>query len=474
MKSLIEPIVEAVKAGKSSARQQVEEALKRAEENKDFNIIISETRERALKRADEIDNSIKVGKDAGKLAGVPFIAKDNFLTFDGDTTAASNILKRFEAPYQATAIEKLEAEGAVCIAKANLDSFAHGSSTENSDFGPTKNPHDKSRVSGGSSGGSAASVALEVVPFTIGTDTGGSIRLPASFCGVVGFKPTYGLVSRYGIVAMASSFDVVGPMTKTVYDSALVLDIMAGKDRSDSTTIERDESYLTSNILRPTSKLRFGLVKEYMTDNVDPEVKNRIMESVDKLKDIGHEVEEVSLPSLPLALAVYYIVVPAEVSSNLARYDGIKYGFSDQSASSLDDVYGLSRDKGFNDENKRRILTGTYVLSSGYYDAYYLKAQTVRTKIINEFNAAFDEFDYLIGPVSPTPAFKLGENAQDPLKMYLADIMTVASNLTGCPAISIPSGEAHGLPIGTQLIGPQKSDAGLLNLGAGLQEALNG
>jgi aspartyl-tRNA(Asn)/glutamyl-tRNA(Gln) amidotransferase subunit A len=474
--SQIQPIVESVKNGKSTARQQVEEALKKIEANREYNAIISTIQDRALKRADEIDNKIKSGEEVGRLAGVPFIAKDNFLTFDSETTAASNILKGFRAPFQSTAIEKLEAEGAICVAKANLDSFAHGSSTENSDFGPVKNPVDKARVPGGSSGGSAVSVALGFVPFALGTDTGGSIRLPASFSGVVGLKPTYGRVSRYGVVAMASSTDVIGPLTKSVHDSALILDVMAGKDQFDSTTLfERPDTYLPdAKIPTLAAKLKIGLVKEYMSDEVDAGVKSRINEVALKFQSLGHSVEEVSLPSIQLSLPVYYIVVPAEISSNLARYDGIKFGLSATDANDLKDVYGLSRDRGFNAENKRRILIGNYVLSSGYYDAYYKKAQTVRTKLINEFDDAFKHYDVLLGPVAPTTAFKLGENTSDPLKMYLADIMTVSASLAGIPAISIPVGNIDGLPVGVQLIGQQASESELFALGSQIEGVFNG
>jgi aspartyl-tRNA(Asn)/glutamyl-tRNA(Gln) amidotransferase subunit A len=465
----INDIAADVKSGKLSARQLVEGALAKIDYKKEYGAVISTVRENALKRADEIDSKVKNNEQAGRLAGVPFIAKDNFLAFGAPTTAASNILKNFDAPYQATAIEKLEAEGAILVAKANLDAFAHGGSTENSDFGPTKNPYDKSRVAGGSSGGSAASVALDIVPFALGTDTGGSIREPASFCGVVGVKPSYGLVSRYGVVAMASSTDVIGPLARNVEDAALVLDVMAGKDERDGTTLQnRSQSYLPQSI----GSMKIGLVKEYMTKEVDPAVRDRIQNTAEKLRELGHTIEEVSLPSLPLSLAVYYIVVPAEISSNLSRYDGVKYGLSVPGANNLQEIYGKSRDQGFNDENKRRILVGTYVLSSGYYDAYYRKAQIVRTKLINEFSQAFTNYDMLLSPVSPTPAFKLGENTADPLKMYLADIMTVSANLAGIPAISVPAGDVDGLPVGAQFIAPYTKDQSMLSLAAQLEKEL--
>jgi aspartyl-tRNA(Asn)/glutamyl-tRNA(Gln) amidotransferase subunit A len=453
-----------VKSGELKSVDLVKKSLAKIEETKDYNAIISTLDERALKRAEEIDANPK-----GKLAGVPFIAKDNFLTYGGKTTAASNILKSFEAPYQSAAIEKLEAEGAICIAKANLDAFAHGSSTENSDFFTTKNPHDETRVPGGSSGGSAASVILDIAPFALGTDTGGSIRLPAAFCGAVGYKPTYGLVSRSGVVAMASSTDVVGPLTKTVEDSAIVLDVMSGKDELDSTTIDRDKkSY--AELSGDLSGKKIGVVKEYFEEGLQPGVKMAMDEAMNKLSGAGAELEQISMPSLPLALAVYYIICPAEVSSNLARYDGQRYGYSAPEANNLDESYLLSRSKGFGAEAKRRIMIGAHVLSSGFYDAYYKKAQTVRTKIINEFDQAFKKYDFLIGPTCPDVAFKIGEKASDPLQMYLTDIMTVAANISGHPAISVPAGQSENLPVGLQFIAPHRADRQLLEIAKGFEE----
>lgn len=452
----IAAIANDVKGSKRKAVDLVEEALKTIEDKKDYNAIISTLETRARARAAEIDK-----KPSGRLAGVPFIAKDNFLTLGGKTTAASNILRPFDAPYQATAIEKLEAEGAICVAKSNLDAFAHGSSTENSDWFVTKNPHDKTRVPGGSSGGSAVSVALDIVPFALGTDTGGSIRLPASFTGVVGVKPTYGRVSRSGVIAMASSTDVIGPLSKNVDDAALVLDIMSGKDELDSTTIDKKNQDYTKADFNFTGK-KVGIIKEYMDEGLDEGVRQAVGQGVDKIKTAGAQVETVSLPSLPLALAVYYIVCPAEVSSNLSRYDGQRYGYFASDAKTLDESYELSREQGFGAEAKRRIMIGTYVLSSGYYEAYYKKAQTVRTKIIDEFKDAFSKYDLLVGPVSPTPAFKIGEKSADPLKMYLNDIMTVAANITGNPAISMPCGMAGNLPVGLQIIAPMGADFEML------------
>lgn len=472
MKSKITPIVEAVKAGKKTARQFIDESLARAEAVEGYNATISLVADRARARADEIDKKVASGEDAGRLAGVPFIAKDNFLVFGAPTTAASKILENFEAPFQATAIEKLEAEGAICIGKANLDAFAHGGSTENSAFGVTKNAVDDARVAGGSSGGSAVAVALDIAPFALGTDTGGSIRQPASFNGVVGVKPTYGMISRYGVVAMASSTDVVGPITRSVEDAELVMDIMAGRDERDATTLPDFFSKTTSG---DASKKRYGVIKEFMGEGVDSEVRELVQRQVDALRDQGHVVDEVSLPMVKYALAMYYIIVPAELSSNLARYDGIRYGVRSEEAKGVSDVYEKSRSVGFVDENKRRVMIGNYVLSSGYFDAYYQQAQKARTLLIEQFSELFNTYDALLGPVAPTPAFKIGENASDPVKMYLADVMTVPPSLAGLPALSVPVGETvSGLPVGLQIIGAQRTDADLLALAKTIEREVSG
>jgi aspartyl-tRNA(Asn)/glutamyl-tRNA(Gln) amidotransferase subunit A len=451
-----------VQAGKTKAADLVEQALQAIEAGTEYSAIIVTTADRARERAAAIDAHIAAGESVGRLAGVPFIAKDNFLVFGAETTAASNILRGFEAPYQSTAINRLEAEGAICVAKANLDAFAHGSSTENSDFMVTKNPSDITRVPGGSSGGSAAAVMLNMAPFALGTDTGGSIRLPASFTGAVGYKPTYGLVSRSGVVAMASSTDVIGPLTRTVDDAAVVLDVMAGTDPLDSTTIDPEPSgYVLSDDVSLAGK-KVGVISEYMGEGLDPGVKRQIESALEALKNAGAELTPVSLPTLPLALAVYYILCPAEVSSNLSRYDGQRYGYSAPDVANLDQSFKQSRSQGFGKEAKRRIMIGTYVLSSGYYDAYYKRAQTVRTKLIQEFATAFEKVDLLVGPTAPSVAFKIGENTADPMQMYLTDIMTVAVNLAGIPAISIPAGTSEGLPVGLQLMAAQKQDRALL------------
>jgi len=446
----------------SSARAVIENVIKLAKDNADFHALLNLTEERALKRADEVD----AGKITGKLAGVPFVVKDNFLAFGAPTTAASKMLENFDAPLQATAVEKLEAEGAICIGKANLDAFAHGGSTENSAFGPTKNAIDPTRVAGGSSGGSAAITALNVVPFALGSDTGGSIRQPASFNGVVGIKPTYGTISRYGVVAMASSTDVIGSFTTNVADAELVMEIMSGRDVRDMTTLP--DFFKIEAQASPKQKI--GLIKDFMTDAVDIDVRNRINEYADKLRADGHIVEEVNLPMAEYSLAIYYIIVPAELSSNLARYDGIRYGYRADGIKTLAELYGQTRDQGFVTENKRRIMIGSYVLSSGFFDAYYLQAQKARTLLINEFDELFKTYDVLIGPVAPTPAFKLGENTADPIKMYMCDIMTVPASLVGLPAISVPAGVSEsGLPIGVQLMGPMRSDAKLLALARSME-----
>lgn len=448
-----------------SARQMVEEALLKAKEAAGYNALTSIMEEHALARADEIDAKIANGW-SGELAGVPFIAKDNFLVFGAPSTASSKMLENFETPIQATAVEKLEEAGAICIAKANLDSFAHGGSTENSAFGVTKNAIDQERVAGGSSGGSAVAAALDIVPFTLGTDTGGSIRQPASFNGVYGVKPTYGTVSRFGVVAMASSTDTIGVFAKTAKESDLVMKVMSGLDKKDMMTVP--DFWQTAEAPK---NAKIGVVKEFMGEGVDEEVRNLTQDYIEKLRKAGHEVEEVSMPISKYALAMYYIVVPAEVSSNLARYDGVRYGLRSKNAKTLGDVYGMSRDEGYEAENKRRIMIGSYVLSSGFYDAYYLKAQKARTLLIEEFNKIFEKFDFLISPVAPTPAFKIGENAHDPLKMYMSDIMSVPASMAGLPAVSVPAGKAsNGLPVGVQIIGKMKSDADILALADSLEE----
>ena len=465
-------IVANVKSSKTSALELVQKALSNIEKYKEYNSVITTLESSALGRAEQIDKDIEEHKDPGLLAGVPFLAKDNFLVLGAETTAGTNMLRGFIPPYQATAINKLEAAGAICVGKTNLDAFAHGGSTENSDFGVTLNPIDKTRVSGGSSGGSAAAVALGIVPFALGTDTGGSIRQPSAFCGVVGYKPTYGLVSRSGVVAMGSSLDSIGPIGTRSDDLALVLDVISGRDELDATTIEKNPlGYLGLNSV--IKGQRIGVVKEFLGNGVAPDIRKAVDSVLDLLKDKGAQIDEVSLPSTSLALVCYYIICPAEVSSNLSRYDGQRYGYS-SNADDLEHSYLNSRAGGFGKEAKRRIMIGNFVLSSGYYDAYYKKAQTVRTKIINEFNQAFMNFDFLVGPVTPITAFKIGSKIDDPVSMYLADEMTVSANLVGIPSVSVPIGvDTDKLPIGFQIMAPQNKDRELLGMVKAMQEEID-
>ena len=463
----ITELVQQIAARKTTAREQVEASIAKAHSVEEYHALLSLTEERALARADEIDAKIANGENAGVLAGVPFVVKDNYLAFGAPTTAASKMLEHFNAPLQATVVERLEAAGAICIGKSNMDAFAHGGSTENSAFGVTHNAVDTTKVAGGSSGGSAVVTALDVVPFALGTDTGGSIRQPASFNGVLGFKPTYGLSSRYGVVAMASSTDTMGCFAKSADDIALVTSVMAGRDSRDMTTLP-DYFEVQHDV---SKNLRIGIIRETMTDDVDTDVRAAVNNYADALRAAGHTVEMVAMPSIKHALAIYYIVVPAEISSNLARYDGVRYGHRAEGVKTLAELYGRSRGEGFVTENKRRIMIGSYVLSSGFFDAYYLQAQKARTVLINEFNTLFEQYDFLLMPTAPTPAFGIGENADDPVKMYLADVMTVPPSLAGLPALSVPAGvNVQGLPIGAQLVGRAKSDAALIAL-AGSMEA---
>ncbi|MBR2855428.1 Asp-tRNA(Asn)/Glu-tRNA(Gln) amidotransferase subunit GatA [Candidatus Saccharibacteria bacterium] len=442
-----------------TAERLVRDALKKAEFFKDYNIFTFLNEEGALKRAREIDARIAKGENVGRLAGVPYALKDNFLSPAGDTTAAAHILEGFSSPVTATAVRKLESEGAIMIGRVNMDAFAHGSSTENSYFGPTLNAYDKERVAGGSSGGSAVAVALDIVEFATGTDTGGSIRQPASFNGVYGFKPTYGCISRYGVVAMASSLDCVGFFTKSPEDMDLLMSITAGQDVNDLTTLPDyyDSAAATD---APT---RIGVIKDFDNESVDKEIREALKNKCELLKAKGYEIVELEMPSLKYALPAYYIIQPAEVASNLSRYDGIRYGFRSEKSEHLDDLYRNTRNEGFMPENKRRIMIGNFVLSSGFYDAYFLKAAKARTLICKEYDKAFSKVDYILMPVAPNPAFKLGEKVNDPVSMYLEDVMSVSLNLAGVPGLAIPAGKtASGLPIGLQLVGPRRSDKNLI------------
>ena len=444
---------------KVTAERLVKDALKKAHEFEDYNIFTFIDDEGALKRAREIDAKIAAGEEVGRLAGVTYALKDNFLSPRGETTAAAHILQGFTSPVTATAVKKLEDEGAIMIGRANMDAFAHGGSTENSYFGPTLNSHDRERVAGGSSGGSAVAVALDIVEFATGTDTGGSIRQPASFNDVYGFKPTYGCISRYGVVAMASSTDCVGFFTKTPGDMDLLMSVAAGKDPKDMTTL--DDYYNKTEVLDAPKKV--GIVKDFDNDSIAPEIRNTLKKKCELLKSRGHEIIELDMPALRYALAAYYIIVPAEIASNLSRYDGIRYGFRSDKSDTLNDLYRNTRDEGFMSENKRRIMIGNFVLSSGFYDAYFLQAAKVRTLIIKEYEKAFSKVDYILMPVSPNPPFKIGEKISDPVAMYMEDMMSVSLNLAGLPGLAIPAGETDaGLPVGLQLVGPRRSDKNLL------------
>ena len=448
----------------------VRAALDKAKEYEDYHCFISMNEARALDKAREIDEKIAKGEKVGRLAGVPYALKDNYLSPEGVTTAAACMLDNFPSPITATAVAKLEAEGAIMIGRTNLDAFAHGSSTENSYFGPTHNAYDKSRVAGGSSGGSAVAVALGIVPFALGSDTGGSIRQPASYNGVWGVKPTYGTVSRYGVVAMASSTDTMGCLANNADDADLIMSIISGKDPKDSTTL--DDFWTRELEDAKPKKKTIGIIKDFLKDGVDPEVSKAVLNYAEKMKKAGYKVEEISMPIMKYGLAIYYIIQPAEVASNLSRYDGIRYGHRAAEITDLDSIYGNTRDEGFMPENKRRIMIGNFVLSSGFFDAYYLKAQKARTLLIDAYNEAFEKYDALLCAVAPAPAFKLGEKTDDPLQMYMEDMMSVLPSLAGLPAISAPASMSKsGLPIGIQLIGPRKSDQVLLNIAKSVEES---
>ncbi len=438
----------------------VKEALEKAHHYQPDYHVFNWINDAAIQRAEEIDRRIAAGEDVGRLAGVPYAVKDNFLTNEGDTTASARILEGFESPVTATAVKKLEAEGAIMIGRTNLDAFAHGSSTENSYFGPTKNSRDLERVAGGSSGGSAVAVALGIVPFTTGTDTGGSIRQPASFNGVFGFKPTYGAISRYGVVAMTSSLDCVGFFAQDAADIDLLMRICAGQDPYDLTSLP--DYYGKEQVFDDPVK-KIGAVKDFDNEAIAPEIRAVLKQAIEELRENGHEVIELEMPALKYALAAYYIITPAEIASNLSRHDGIRYGFRSENSTGLTELYRNTRGEGFMPENKRRIMVGNFVLSSGFYDAYYLKAAKARTVLIREFEKAFEKCDFLLMPVSPNPAFKLGEKVNDPVAMYLEDVLSVPLNLAGLPGISVPVGETDaGLPVGLQLAGPRRSDRELL------------
>ena len=438
------------------------ENIKKKEEKIGAFVTILE--DEALKNAEEIQNKIESGEIKNSLAGIPIGIKDNICTKGVKTTCSSKMLENFISPYDATVMEKINAENMVMLGKLNMDEFAMGGSTEYSYFHVTRNPWNLNKVPGGSSGGSAAAVAANLVPWSLGSDTGGSIREPASFCGVVGLKPTYGLVSRYGLVAFASSLDQIGPITKDVKDCAILLNVIAGHDERDSTSANVEKQDYVKALRNNVKGLKIGIPKEFFGEGINQEVKESLEKAIEKYKELGAEVEECSLDIAKYSLAAYYIIACAEASSNLGRFDGIRYTYRTKEFSNLKELYKKTRSEGFGPEVKRRIILGTYVLSSGYYDAYYKKAQKVRTLVMNEFKKAFEKYDILLTPTSPTVAFDIGSKSNNPLEMYLADICTVSINIAGLPAISIPCGkDAEGMPIGMQLIGKRFDEQTILN-----------
>ena len=430
--------------------------------------------EDALARAEDIDKALNKHSTMGALAGIPIAVKDNICTKGIRTTCASDILKPFMPPYDACVVERLRNAGAIILGKSNMDEFAMGSSTETSCWGPTANPWSQERVPGGSSGGSAAIIASDMASIALGSDTGGSIRQPAAFCGVVGLKPTYGRVSRFGLVAYASSLDQIGPIARDVTDCGLLLSVISGKDHRDSTCIEMPVPDYKEFLVDEIRGIKVGKPREYFIGGLDQAVSLHVQGAMEKLAEIGADVEDVSLPHTDYAIAAYYLIATAEASSNLARYDGVKYGFRDTGHQDLREMYRFTRGKGFGLEVKRRIMLGTYALSSGYYDAYYLKALKVRTLIKGDFDRAFQKFDVLITPTTPTPAFRIGENITDPLQMYLNDIFTISVNLAGIPAISIPCGFTDdGLPVGIQILGRPFEEGQVLRVAFALEQALD-
>ncbi len=450
-------------AGEATAVAAAEAALERIQATDDvLHAFLTVTGEQALADARAVDAARERGEPLGPLAGVPLALKDVLVTKGVRTTAGSRILEEFVPPYDATVVERLRRARAVIVGKTNMDEFAMGSSTENSGFGPTRNPWDPSRVPGGSSGGSAAAVASGQAALGIGTDTGGSIRQPAALCGVVGVKPTYGLVSRYGLIAFASSLDQVGPFGRDVRDAATLLEAIAGHDPMDSTSIPDPPTDFTSRLEDGVAGLRVGVVKELFLEGAEPGVLSRVREGLERLERLGARLEECSLPSFEYALSAYYLIAPAECSSNLARYDGVRWGLRAKDSSDVVDMMKRTRQAGFGPEVKRRIMLGTYALSAGYYDAYYGQAQKVRTLVLRELQAAWERFDLLAGPTSPTVAFPIGEKADDPLAMYLSDVFTIPVNLAGNAAVSVPAGLSDGLPVGLQLIAPALGEAAML------------
>ena len=474
MNKTIPTLRDEISSGSVTARAAVESAVSSAERlNDELNAFLEIDRAGALKRADAIDEKIKAGAThAPALAGIPVAIKDNICVRGLQTSCGSRILGPYKPPYNATAIERLVEAGSVIIGKTNCDEFAMGSSNENSAFGPVKNPWDTSRVPGGSSGGSAAAVAAGIVPVALGSDTGGSVRQPASLCGVIGVKPTYGRVSRYGLVAFGSSLDQIGVFAHSASDAAAVLQIIAGRDPHDATTADVPVPDYIGETEKNIEGMRLGVSRTLLGEGLDEEVRAAIEKAISAYRDLGAEIVDVELPHAKYAIAVYYIIATAEASSNLARYDGVRYGFRAEEAPALRDMYRKTRDQGFGEEVKRRIMLGTYVLSAGYYDAYYLKAQKVRTMIQQDFATAFEKCDAVLTPTAPSPAFRFGEKVDDPLAMYLNDIYTVTANLAGIPGISVPCGlSAEGLPIGLQLLGPYWGEGTLFRVAHAFQKA---
>ena len=434
------------------------------EKEKDVQAFVTTLTEEAIKQAEEIEEKVKNGEIKGKFAGIPIGIKDNICTKGVKTTCSSRMLENFIAPYNATVVEKLNNKNIIDLGKLNMDEFAMGGSTEYSYFKKTKNPWNLNKVPGGSSGGSAAAVAANMVPWALGSDTGGSIRQPSGFCGVVGLKPTYGLVSRYGLVAFASSLDQIGPITKDVYDSAMLLNIIAGHDEKDTTSSDREKIDYTKCLKNDVKGLKIGVPKEFFAEGINSEVKESLKQAMKTYKELGAEIEKISLNIAQYSLATYYIIACAEASSNLGRFDGIRYGYRAKDCKSLKELYKKSRSEGFGSEVKRRIILGTYVLSSGYYDAYYKKAQQVRTLVMKQFDDAFAKYDVILTPTSPTVAFDIGSKTSNPLEMYLSDICTVSVNIAGLPGISIPCGvDSQGMPVGMQLIGNKFCEETILN-----------
>ena len=434
------------------------------EKEKDVQAFVTTLTDEAMEQAKSIEQKVNSGEISGEFAGIPIGIKDNMCTKGVKTTCSSKMLENFVAPYNATVIEKLNAENMIDLGKLNMDEFAMGGSTEHSYFHNTYNPWNLNKVPGGSSGGSAAAVAANLVPWALGSDTGGSIRQPSSFCGVVGLKPTYGLISRYGLVAFASSLDQIGPITKDVYDNAMLLNLITGHDERDTTSANVEKKDYTKALKNDVKGLKIGVPKEFYGEGLEPDVKAKLDEALNKYKELGAEVEEFSLDVAQYSLAAYYIIACAEASSNLGRFDGVRYTYRPKDFNGLWDVYKKSRSEAFGDEVKRRIILGTYVLSSGYYDAYYKKAQKVRTLVMNEFNKAFEKYDVIVTPTSPTVAFDIGGKVDNPLAMYLADICTVSVNIAGLPGISVPCGvDSNGMPVGMQIIGNKFQEETILN-----------